>query len=190
MLRTLKYLCVAAALSPGPWLLTDAGAQFTPRDSEAKSAVRKSQKNQGLDPEGRPAAFDKVQGARYAVWRDHQGWHLRTSSDRRAHHYKGQIRVEGGSVEQVSSYRSEKIAPAARWKLKPNKQELAFNFKSNEPLDGIRFRVSPGASRVVFALELDSETEPYLVYIGQKNQFPEVLPMSLPAWPRQVKAGK
>jgi hypothetical protein len=190
MLRTLKYLCVAAVLSPSPWLLTDAGAQFQPRDSESKSAVKKSQKNQDLDPEGEPAEFFKVRGARYAVWRDRQGWHLRTSSDKKAHHYKGQVRVEGGLVEQLSSYRGEKIAPAAHWKLKPNKQEVAFDFKSNERFDGIRFRISPAASRVVFALELDSETDPYLVYIGRKNLFPEVLPMSLPAWPRQVKAGK
>jgi hypothetical protein len=121
------------------------------------------------------------------VWRDRDGWHLRTTSDKRPHQFKGQVRVEGGQFEKVSSYRGEKIAPAAHWKLQKNKQELTFDFRSGERLDGIRFRVSPNALQVMFTLQIDGSDQPGVVYIGRRNQFPEVLPMVLPARPRQAK---
>jgi hypothetical protein len=190
MVRTLQYLCVAAVLSPGPWLLTGAGAQYTPPDPEVKAPVRKKLWNQNIDPDGEPAAFGKSKTARFGVWRDRDGWHLRTTSDRQVHHFQGQIRVEGGSFTQVSSYRNAREKPAAHWKLKPNGQELVFDFRGNERLDGIRFKVSPGADRVMLTLRIDESDAVGQVYVGRKNQFPEVLPMSLPAWPRQAKAGR
>jgi len=190
MLRTLKYLGVAAAMSLGQWLLTGAGAQYREPDAESKAATRKGLKNQNLDPEGEPAAFLKSTSPRFAAWRDRDGWHLRTTAGRGTHHFKGRIRVEGGSIAQVSSFRGERIAPAAHWKLQKNKQEVTFDFRSGERLDGVRFRVSPNALRVVFALQLDGLEQPSVVVIGQKNQHPEVLPVSLPAQPRQVKAGR
>ncbi len=190
MARTLRYLFVAAVLSPGPWLLTGAGAQYRPPDPEAKMPVKPTRWNQRLDPDGEPAAFGRSKSARYAVWRDRDGWHLRTTSDRRTHRFQGEVRIEGGSFVQVNSYRNAREKPAAHWKFKPNKQELVFDFQSHERLDGVRFRVNPGADRVMFTLRIDGSDEVGQVYVGRKNQFPEVLPMALPAWPRQEKVGR
>jgi hypothetical protein len=187
MVRTLKYLGVAAVMSLGPWLLTGAGAQYTPTDPEAKQPTKRVQRNQNLDPEGEPGVFSKQISSTYAVWRDRDVWHLRLKSDRRTHHFQGQVRIEGGQFAQLSSYRGEKFAPAAHWKLQKNQQELTFDFKTGERLDGIRFRVSPNAQQVAFTLRLDGSDQPGVVVIGQKNQFPEVLPMVLPARTRQTK---
>jgi hypothetical protein len=187
MVRTVKYLGVAAVMSLGPWLLTGAGAQYVPSDPEAKQPTRRVQRNQHLEPDGEPAAFSKSASAMYALWRDRDVWHLRLKSDRRSHLFQGQVRVEGGLFEQVSSYRGEKIAPAAHWKVQKNRQELTFDFRSGERLDGIRFRVSPKAQQIMVALRLDGSDQPGVVYVGQKNQFPEVLPMILPARSRQAK---
>jgi hypothetical protein len=187
MVRSLRYLGAAVMMSLGPWLLTGAGAQYTPPDPESKAATKKGLKNQHLDPDGEPAAFARQAGPLYAVWRDRDGWHLRLRSDRRSHHFKGRVRIEGGLFDKLSSYRGEKFAPAAHWKLQKNKQELTFDFRSGERLDGIRFRVSPNAQQVVFALFIDQSDQPGVVNVGKRSQFPEVLPMALPAHSRTVK---
>src|SRR5947209_1366275 len=124
MARTLKYLGVAAVMTLGQWLLTGAGAEYVPPGPGSKGGRKKALKNKHLDPEGEPAEFAKKAGPLFAVWRDRTGWHLRIKADRRAHHFKGLVRVEGGVFERVTSYRGEKVAPAAHWKLQKNKQEL------------------------------------------------------------------
>jgi hypothetical protein len=188
--RTLKYLGVAVAMSLGPCLLTDAGAQPAHQDAEAKAAARKGRVNQNIDPDGEPSALAKSKTARYALWRDRDGWQLRTTSDRRTHRFKGQIRVEGGFIERVTSYRGEREKAAPHWKWTPKGLEVNFDFRSKEPLDGIRFRPSPNTQEVVFLLQIDGSDDTYQVLVGRKNQQPEVLPMALPAWPRQAKAGR
>jgi hypothetical protein len=192
MLRSLKYVGVAAVMSLGPWLLTDVEAQVgQPPDAEARAAALKRIKNQNLDPEGEPAEFKKSASERFAVWRDRKGWHLLATAGGQTRRFKGQVRVEGGTLEKVSSYKTEGDFPAgAHWKLSPTKHELTFDFQSDKRLDGIRFRVNKDALAVGFTLSIDGITQPQLVYVGQKNQYPEVLPFILPAQPRQVKAGK
>jgi hypothetical protein len=181
MLRLLKLFCVVAVTGLAAWV-AESPAQVPQPDAEAKAAAMKKIKNQSVDPEGEPAEFYKTDIERYAVWRDRGTWHLRLTGARQSQHFKGHIRLEGGSFDLLSSYRSEKEKAAPEfWKLNPSRQELKFDFKTNRGLDGIRFRLSPETRRIVFVLEINGRTDPRIVYLGRKSQHPEVIPFALPA---------
>ena len=49
-----------------------------------------------LDPRGKPMGFHTGDTVRYAIWHNENGWHLRTTTAKREHVFRGHIRVEGG----------------------------------------------------------------------------------------------
>src|SRR5688572_24505772 len=55
------------------------------------------------DPTGEPKGFHAGETARYAVWHGKRGWHLRTTTAGKKHHFSGKIHIEDGALESISS---------------------------------------------------------------------------------------
>src|SRR5262249_32464223 len=78
-----------------------------------------------IDPSGGRAGFRRGEWVRYAVWHDKNGGHLRTTTAKVEHVFKGRITVEVGRFEKVQSVHLEKTGKLSdRWKLtEPERNE-------------------------------------------------------------------
>jgi len=83
-----------------------------------------------IDAAGEPKQFQKGELTGFAVWHGKKRWHLRTTTKKAKHHFKGHIHVEGGTLESISSSHLE------------DKGKLEDHWKVNE--SGTR---SPSTSR-------------------------------------------
>src|SRR5262249_31200939 len=101
----------------------------------------------GIKPPGQPKNFKKRKVTRYAVWHDKNGWHLRTTTKKREHHFRGHITVEGGTLGKVHSYHLEKEGRLEdHWKVGPKRHTVTFDFKTDKGIDGINFTVGKKAT--------------------------------------------
>ena len=139
-----------------------------------------------ISPKGEPAGFKAGLSERYAVWYGKNGWHLRTTTAKTLNAFKGVITVTGGTFASAYSYKLEKSGKLAdHWSLDmPDKQRLAFNFKTDKGVDGITFKFSPNATKVTFELYVNEAHQPKLVYIGSAGAHPSAIPFSFPATPK------
>jgi hypothetical protein len=137
-----------------------------------------------LDPNGRPKEFHEGAPVQYAIWHNKEGWHLRTTTARKEHHFKGHIRVEGGSFERIHSHDLEKEGKLRDWwRMGPERHMVTFDFKTDRGVDGINFHVSKSAKRIHFNLHIDGKAEPERIFIGRLGQHPPRHEFDLPAHP-------
>jgi hypothetical protein len=137
-----------------------------------------------IDPNGEPKGFRAGNTARYAIWHNKNGWHVRTTTAKRERHFKGIIRIEGGTFEKIHSHDLETEGRLRDWwKVGPQRQRVIFEFKTDRGIDGIDFRVSPSATLIHFNLHIDGKYEPELIFIGHHNHHPRSDPFNLPAHP-------
>jgi hypothetical protein len=83
-----------------------------------------------IDPQtvkGKPEQdLVKVRNARYFVWHDGSGWHLRTAS-RGLAKYGGPIQLKGGSFGKLRAIGLERKAKRSdRWAVNEDRTELRF----------------------------------------------------------------
>jgi hypothetical protein len=139
------------------------------------------------DPAGKPRQFDAGEVTGYAVWHGKKGWHLRTTTKKRQHHFKGSIEVAGGTIESIHSHHLEAEGKLQdHWKVGPKRHVVAFDFKTDEGTDGIDFTVSKDAKGVQFHLHSDGQDRPNHVWIGQRGEHPERMPFWLHAPPKKT----
>src|SRR5262249_36981229 len=67
------------------------------------------------DPVGEPKGFKAGESARYAVWYTKKGWHVRTTTAKKEHHFTGKIWVEGGVLQGVEPHDLEHKGKFADW---------------------------------------------------------------------------
>ena len=137
-----------------------------------------------LDPRGKPKGLHTGDTVRYAIWHNENGWHLRTTTAKREHVFRGHIRVEGGIFERIYSHDLENEGKLRDWwRVGPERRRVTFDFKTDRGLDGIDFRVSKSARRIHFELHIDGRPEPNRVLVGRFDQHPISIPFDLPAHP-------
>jgi hypothetical protein len=156
------------ALAAAAALLTGTAAQ-----SGGKSAP---------DPAGEPKGFKAGESMRYALWIHKDVWHLRTTTAKKLHNFKGKITVEGGTIDFIQSVNlEEKGKYEDFWVLSPNHQELKFDFKTDRGIDGINFEVSKDAKLIHFNLHIDGKHHADRIFIGRGNHHPGSDPFDLAA---------
>lgn len=135
-----------------------------------------------IDPAGKPAKYEAGNAASYYVWRDRQGWHLRTTTKARKRTFQGAVRVLGGEFGVVNTDGLEARGDKADcWKLSDDRKELTFNLQTEKAFDGFDFRLMGGATRVEFSLKLDGEEiKTERIFIGAAGGHPEATDFSLP----------
>jgi hypothetical protein len=148
------------------------------------SAVQGGGTKEYPDPRGEPKGFHAGETVRYAIWHNQHGWHVRTTTAKAEHHFRGHVRVEGGVFERIHSHDLEKEGRLRDWwKVGPERRMVTFEFKTQRALDGIDFRVSKSATRIHFNLHIDGRPQHERVFVGLHNQHPKANPFDLPAHP-------
>lgn len=134
---------------------------------------------------GEPKGFKAGESARYALWHDKKGWHLRTTTAKTEHHFVGSIHVEGGGhIEKVHSFHLEASGELQdHWKLDNDRKRLHFNFKTDKGVDGIAFHLTKEAKHVRFNLHIDGKHHAERIFVGHGNHHPQTDPFTLPAHP-------
>jgi hypothetical protein len=119
---------------------------------------------------GRPA-FEAGSPESYWVWHDEAGWHLRTTTARKPHHFHGWVEPVGGIITDLHATRTEW---GDRIRLVP--RGIEFDFETDGGEDGFDWRVSSGCNR--FDLRVDGAERPGLVHVGAEGHHPDHIPFA------------
>jgi hypothetical protein len=148
-------------------------------------------KAEEVSPLGKPEDFKAGQSARYAVWWDDGGWHVRTTTGAKGPHgFKGRIEIVGGKMVRLDPVAVEgkgakrKEADTGTW----NAQGTAFDFTLKTGAghtDGFDLTVTGGATLIRFNLAVGGDEAPGKVFIGAKGEHPKGAVFYLPAHPKK-----
>ena len=152
-------------------------------------AASKAKADEELDPNGQPttplsAKFGAT--ARYSIWYDSRGWHLRTTSPQ-ARRFHGTIHVKDGTVASTISVGIErgKKKKEDAWKVGPARKQLTFDMKTAQLADGFDFRIDGDTAELEFDLSIDNRKPANRVFIGREGQHPKAVPFTLKAVPEK-----
>ncbi len=140
-----------------------------------------------LDPAGRPEHTKAGTVEHYAVWHDKEGWHLRTMTKEHEHHFRGNVAVKNGELEDVKGVMLEKKGPQKdNFMVGPEKKQITFDFSTKGGEDGVDWKVKGKEATLVFTLEI-GEKEPQFeadrIFVGKKGEHPTANGFELPAHP-------
>src|SRR5580765_3069904 len=97
--------------------------------------TKKAKKNeQAFELFGEPKGFKVGDSVRYAVWATKKGWHIRTTTAKKLHHFTGKIHIDGGTVIGLESHTLElehKGKFADWWRLHEKRHEIVIDFKTD-----------------------------------------------------------
>lgn len=146
-----------------------------------------------MDPQNEPTGgLKKGTTECYKVWHNEEGWHVRVVNGKgsKDHRYSGTITVENGVMEQVNSHLAKKNGAEKMWKHGAKKQEVSFDFMTNEREDGINFKASKDATVVRFSLKIDGHDVPEQIYVGKRGDHPDSSTFALDAHPGDRREAK
>lgn len=140
-----------------------------------------------LSPIGKPEQdLVQVNNARYYVWHDSTGWHLRTAS-RAVATFSGSIKLDGGTFGKLRTIGFETKGSAAdRWGVNPDRTELRFEIVTGGSFDGFDFDVRGSDAQIEFDLKMfkTPQARPGRIYIGRSGTHPKEATFRFPADPR------
>ena len=147
------------------------------------------------DIQGKPEQdLVKVKNARYFVWHDSHGWHLRSAA-RALTQFSGSIRIEGASFGKLRAIGLEaKGKNPDRWAVNADRTEIRFEIHTVRSFDGFDFDLSGGkqAARVVFDLSQgrDGRRMPKRIFLGRDGKHPQKSQFESPAHPDKAVPDK
>lgn len=125
------------------------------------------------DPRGRMEGSPTDKPARYYVWHDGEGWHLRSCS-RLVNQFQGTIRVSGGSIRKCRRIGLDLRGKGAdRWSLSKDRRELTFHLFTSTSFDGFDFSVDAPDATVEFELLINDKKMPRRIFIGRNGAHPK-----------------
>lgn len=120
-------------------------------------------------PPGRPY-FVAGSPEGYWIWRDRQGWHLRTTSDA-PRRFQGTIETVGGGVSTV------RPIGRADGAVHHEGANIDFDYSAAGGEQGFDWTASSGCSR--FDLYIDGTTRPLRVFLGRIEDSPSRIPFAV-----------
>jgi hypothetical protein len=167
------------------------GIDVVADEPEVKAKKKAATKGEAvvLDPTGRPEGSIVDQSARYYVWHDSQGWHLRTTA-KVGRNFHGTVSVKEAQIKTFKSVglKNDKQGGADdTWRVNDARSELTFQFKTGKLSDGLDFVVDGDDGQIEFELYIDKQKSPQAIFIGRGQQHPPSNPFSLPATPKKTK---
>jgi hypothetical protein len=148
-------------------------------------------KLEDVNPVGKPEDFKPGASARYAVWCDDEGWHVRTTTGPKGPHaFRGTVEIVGGKMVRLDPVGAEgkgggkKDADAGTW----NAQGTVFDFTLKtgaKHTDGFDLKVTTAATAIKFNLSVGGDEAPGKVFIGAKGEHPKEAVFYLPAHPKK-----
>jgi hypothetical protein len=156
---------------------------------EERKASKKKPTARALNPWDRPEGSIVDQPARYYVWYDKQGWHLRTTA-KKGRHFHGKIRVSNAKIASCLSVglKNDKQKKATdSWRVNESRSELEFDFRTARLSDGFDWVVEGDEGEIEFELYIDKAQNPRTVFVGRGLEHPTETPFRLPATPAKPK---
>jgi hypothetical protein len=156
-----------------------------------KAAAKKGDKKSGekeaepspVNPWNRPEGSIVKKTARYYIWYDSNGWHLRACSIR-LRNFHGTLRVTDGKVKScVPVGLKERTKVKDAWAVNEDRSELKFAFSTSTASDGLDIRIEGDDAQLEFDLNIDQERAPKVIYLGRSEEHPAKNPFTLPAVP-------
>jgi hypothetical protein len=155
------------------------------KTAKAKKPAKSKDAPATLDPSGRPEGSIVDQTARYYVWHDNQGWHLRTTA-KVGRNFHGVVRVKDAKIKTFKSVGLKKDNQGKVedvWRVNDARTELKFQFKTGKLSDGIDLILDGDAGQIEFELNIDNQKNPRAIFVGRGLQHPATNPFSLPSSP-------
>jgi hypothetical protein len=157
-----------------------------PVKPDAKKEEPKERKPAKLDIKvsGRPEGKELDVPARYYVWTDPDGWHIRSCcKDRYFANFKGEITLtNGGTFEKLRTIELErKGAHPDAWEISADRTKIRFDINSSDHPDGFDFTIDGDDATVIFDLKVANKEQPKRIFIGRDNLHPPSAFFSFPA---------
>lgn len=139
-----------------------------------------------LSPKGTPKTDSFTdKSARYFVWHDDGGWHLRSASNNGLATFEGTIESSNGQFGKLRAIGLETKGKAAdAWQANPERRKIEFRIHTSGSFDGFDFSLpnnDPGT--VTFTLKIGDKERPGRVFVGRDMKNPAELPLVLSAAP-------
>ena len=156
---------------------------------KAKKKAKPAAAAKELNPFDRPEGSIVDQTARYYVWYDKQGWHVRTTA-KGARNFHGTIRVKKAKIKScvpigLTDGKQRGVTDAV--KFNEARTELKFAFKTGKMSDGFDLALDGEEGQIEFELLIDNQKNARWIFLGRALQHPSATPFSLPAMPKRDK---
>lgn len=140
--------------------------------------------SEDLNPRGKPEQdLVKVKDARYFVWQDSEGWHLRTASKATVK-FIGSVSLTRGTFGRLRTVGLEKRGRYPDlWEVSPERDRIAFDIFTGGSFDGFDFDVRGKGATIEYELKISKESKamPKRIFIGRDNVHPAEAKFSFPA---------
>lgn len=140
-----------------------------------------------VDNWGKPKEWDgkKDDINSFWVWYDDGIWHFRTTGGGKgAHHFQGKIEVAGGAFLDMKGQKGEFGGGLVdRYVYNADRTAMAFDFRTNEGVDGVNFKVAPATAVLKFTLSYDGKSDPLHIRLGRQSDRPAAATFAVPARP-------
>lgn len=168
--------------------LGDASAQ-RPNKTSSRPVVQKKAPPRTLDPWDRPTGSIVDQTARYYVWYDKQGWHVRATA-KGLRDFQGTLKVKDAKIRScvpVGLKDGKQKGNPDAWRVNDARSELKFQFKTSNRSDGFDLVIEGDDGQIEFDLGIDSQKNAKAVFVGSGKRHPAQVPFTLPAMPMRAK---
>ena len=170
----------------GFWLSAFAGLALLVWASAAtpQGARQGGKANDGVITDwGKPKAYEPGKVTAVWLWHDDGVWYFRTTSGKKkAHQFKGTIEVLGGKLLDLKGKKGEFSGKSAdKFVFSPT--AIAFDFKTEEGVDGLNFAVDAAATALRITVAVDGKASPKLIHVGKAGDHPSAAVFTVPAAP-------
>lgn len=171
-------------------LVTATLAVAAPPDRKPVPSGAGSGKSKPLNPHGRMDDHPTDKPARYYLWEDAEGWHLRSCS-RLVNKFEGQVRIAQGTFRKLRPIGIDpKGRGADQWAVNKERTELKFVLNTAQSFDGFDFTVEDAAAELEFELLINGKPMPARIFVGRDGQHPPEAKFSFPADPEQIEGAR
>jgi hypothetical protein len=143
---------------------------------------------------GKPKEWDgkKDDINSFWVWYDDGIWHFRTTGGGKgAHHFQGKIEVADGKFVSLKGQKGEYTTKLVdRYVYNAENTAIAFDFRTDEGVDGLNFKVAPASATLKFTLSYDGKADPSHVRLGRQSDRPAAAVFAVPARPNDDDGSK
>ena len=158
-----------------PGILVFGGFIATMEEKSFSADTKNGKANDGVvNNWDKPKNFSIGKINSYWIWFDDGEWHFRTTGGGKgAHHFVGEIVVNGGQFKQITGLKGEKGGKLVdKYIFNGNKTIIKFNFKTDEGVDGIDFTLTNSSDNLKFSLFMDGKSNPGNIRIGKDGDHP------------------
>jgi hypothetical protein len=179
----LRGRLVAAAALSAVWLSSSLGRTDDPSPAAPVDLATLIRNADGISSLGRPQGYKLAQPARYYVWKDSDGWHLRVTAPYKASvSFRGELRLHNAKFLAVRPIGVDKQADGGT--VSPDHRQLTFKFLTGGKFDGFDFNLdATDESQLEMELLINGKQLQKRIFIGSDAANPQAAHFAIKAKP-------